>query len=77
MLLIVNSLMKNTKNIKVFFIFSNVGIIQGFVAITKEVMNNVWYCEVRACAFNGFFLGLFSSQNHVFWVELICPKHKY
>ncbi len=55
MLLIVNSLMKNTKNIKVFFIFSNVGIIQGFVAITKEVMNNVWYCEVRACAFNGFF----------------------
>jgi hypothetical protein len=54
--------MKNTKNIKVFFIFSNVGIIQGFVAITKEVMNNVWYCEVRACAFNGFFKVYFQAK---------------
>jgi hypothetical protein len=54
MLLIVDSPMKNTKNIKMFLFF-NVGIIQGFVAIIKEVINNVWYCEVRACAFNGFF----------------------
>jgi hypothetical protein len=51
--------MNNNNNKKMFFILSNVGIIQGFVAITIEVMNNVWYCEVRACAFNVVFLGLF------------------
>lgn len=46
--------------IKVIFVFSSVGNLQGFAIVTREVMNNDhkcnWYHEVRACDFNGVFL---------------------
>lgn len=51
--------------IKVIFVFSSVGNLQGFAIVTREVMNNDhkcnWYHEVRACDFNGVFFGLFKG----------------
>jgi hypothetical protein len=40
MLLIVGLGQKNTKMIKVIFVFSSVGNLQGFAIVTREVMNN-------------------------------------
>jgi hypothetical protein len=73
LLLIVGSWRKNTKMIKVIFVFSSVGNLQGFAIVTREIMNmtinTIGIVRWGHVISMGFFFGLFQGWNQNFKVK--------